>query len=156
MSLLIRSCTVFLILLCACNENAPKREWTPADHGQPAQPTEEREPTTDDSMANDPHSADATLRAARALWIATCASCHGREGQGDGEARPPGATLPDFTTAAFQHSRSDQQLAQVIRDGRGMMPAFGKRVNDQGIAVLVQYIRSFDAAAAQPDRGTAP
>jgi mono/diheme cytochrome c family protein len=129
--------------LLGCGEPAPKREWTPSDHGQPLQAPPQRDPS-----AAEVSDEDATARAARALFIATCAGCHGRDGIGDGEARPPGAQLPDFSSAAFQRSRSDQQLAQMIRDGRGMMPGFGKRVNDQGIAVLVQYIRSLAASAA--------
>lgn len=134
---------LLLSVFCACNEPAPKREWTPADHGQ----TEQGALATQEPNEAAQSAEDATARAARALWIATCASCHGRDGRGDGEARPPGAQLPDFATPAFQQGRSDSQLAQVIRDGRGMMPAFGKRVNDQGIAVLVQHIRTFDPTA---------
>jgi mono/diheme cytochrome c family protein len=128
--------------ILGCGEPAPKREWTPADHGQPLQAPAQRDPSAAEVSGEDPN-----LRAARALFTAMCAGCHGRAGNGDGEARPPGAQLPDFSSAAFQRSRSDQQLAQMIRDGRGMMPGFSKRVNDQGIAVLVRHIRSFESAA---------
>ena len=68
-----------------------------------------------------------TERAAEALFNVSCASCHGRDGRGQGERRPPGAAVPDFTQAAFQAQRSDAQLGEVIRTGRGLMPAFGKQ-----------------------------
>jgi mono/diheme cytochrome c family protein len=141
-----------LLAVGACGGGeAPSREWTPADHGQPsADDMRSPEPeATPPGAAEDPNA-----RAARALWNATCASCHGRDGRGQGSAPPPGARMPDFATAEWQGSRSDAQLGQVIREGRGMMPAFGKQVNEQGIAALVQHIRSFGAderpAGGQP------
>lgn len=139
-------CAALLLFAFACGGgDAPTREWTPADHGQPPMPDSDREPT-EPSAPEDAQAA--TARAARALWNATCAGCHGRDGRGNGEAKPPGAQIPDFASSAWQSSRSDTQLTQVIHDGRGMMPGFGKQLNDQGIAVLVQYVRAF--AAAQP------
>ncbi len=85
-------------------------------------------------------------RAAQALWTVSCASCHGRDGRGKGPGRPPGAQLPDFTSAEFQQQRSDQQLVDVIRAGKGMMPPFGKQVNAEGIAALIAHIRAFAPA----------
>jgi mono/diheme cytochrome c family protein len=46
-----------------------------------------------------------------------------------------------MTTPEFQAQRTDAQLAQVIREGRGLMPPFGKQVNDQGIEALVAKVR---------------
>jgi mono/diheme cytochrome c family protein len=145
---LFPTCAALLVFAFACGgggDDAPMREWTPADHGQPPMPDSDREPS-EPSAPEDAQAA--TARAARALWNATCAGCHGRDGRGQGEAKPPGAQIPDFTSRAWQASRSDEQVAQVIRDGRGMMPGFGKQLNDQGIAVLLQHVRAF--AAAQP------
>ncbi|HEY2732427.1 MAG TPA: cytochrome c, partial [Polyangiales bacterium] len=85
-------------------------------------------------------------RAADALYNVSCASCHGRDGHGQGPGRPPGAQLPDFTSPQFQAQRSDAQLSQVIREGRGLMPPFAKQVNEQGQAALVARIRRFAAA----------
>lgn len=133
------------VVLAGCaGEPAPKREWTPADHGQPRDPAPERQP----QQAEPNESPEvATARAARALFSTSCASCHGRDGRGQGEGRPPGATLPDFTNATFQDSRTDAQLALVIREGRGMMPGFSKQLTEPGIAALVQYVRSLAAGA---------
>lgn len=139
-------------LLCACSERAPEREWTPDDHAQPAQ----AQPTPDPSHegAQEPEPSGGTDRASRALWAVTCAGCHGRDGRGHGEALPPGAQLPDFTSEAFQHGRSDAQLAQAIRDGKGLMPPFAKKLSEEGVAALVRRVRAFDvtpgAAPAAP------
>jgi mono/diheme cytochrome c family protein len=141
----------------ACGQPAPKRQWTPADHGQPERSADDREPALDESAQMAETGENQSARAAGALFIATCAGCHGRDGRGQGEARPPGAQLPDFSAEAWQRSRSDAQLAQMIRDGRGMMPAFKKRISDEGIAVLVQHVRRLgveaptEGAAASPE-----
>lgn len=74
-----------------------------------------------------------------------CASCHGASGRGDGEGRPPGATLPDMTAAAFQDARSDAQLGEIVEKGRGLMPPFGAELSQAGIAALVKHVRSLRA-----------
>jgi cytochrome c553 len=145
----------FVILIAgnACKgEPAPKREWTPADHGQPAAPDDENVAEQPGALAP---GEDPEARAARALWNATCAGCHGRDGRGQGESRPPIARIPDFTTAEWQASRSDEALGQTIMDGRGMMPPFGKQLNPQGVAALVRHIRRFAPSAEAAPQGTA-
>jgi mono/diheme cytochrome c family protein len=141
----------FALSGCGGGESAPKREWTPADHGQPAQAAPERVPQPSAAADGDATGEPPTLRAARALWVASCAGCHGRDGRGQGDARPPGAQLPDLGSVAFQNGRTDRQFATVIREGRGMMPAFGKQLTEQGITALVQYVRTLGSPA--PDAG---
>jgi mono/diheme cytochrome c family protein len=127
------------VLLCAaCDRRVePRREWRPEDHAQPAQadPARTAAPAEPEQGGID--------RAADALYTVSCAGCHGRDGRGQGTQRPPGAPLPDFTAREFQTQRADPDLATVIRDGRGMMPGFGKQVNDQGIGALVAKVRRF-------------
>lgn len=143
------SCLLFAF---ACGDPPPKREWTPADHGQPAGGDPDRTPETQAT----PEEGEAPLaRAAAALWNASCASCHGRDGRGLGAGRPPGVQIADFTAPAWQASRSDAQLVAVIRDGRSMMPAFGKQVNEHGLGALVEHIRRF-APVEQVDGGPSP
>jgi mono/diheme cytochrome c family protein len=129
--------SVWCVWLSACEGRAtPQREWRPDDHGQPQQVDPSRDAPVEPEQGG-------VERAADALYAVSCASCHGRDGRGQGEARPPGAQLPDFTSKAFQQQRTDSELKQVIRDGRGMMPAFGKQMNEQGQAALVARIRRF-------------
>ena len=135
--------------LGACGDPPPTREWTPADHGQPVAPPTDRLGNAPGEPP--PDATDNVARAARALWTASCAGCHGADGRGQGAARPPGAQVPDFTLDAWQSSRTDVQLRQTIHDGRGMMPAFGKQLNENGIGALIAHIRGFRAEPAPAD-----
>jgi mono/diheme cytochrome c family protein len=138
-------CVALAVCGGACGgEPPPEREWTPADHGQPANPDESMIATDRVIPGEDPEA-----RAARALWNAVCASCHGRDGAGQGEQRPPGAQIPDFTSSTWQASRTDEALGLTIVEGRGMMPGFGKQINPQGIGALVRHVRRYGAPPAQ-------
>lgn len=134
------------IVIAACDSSKPLREWTPDDHGQPQRPDMERVPSATES---EPESIDPALRAARALFNAACATCHGREGGGGGPNLPPGVAVPNFGDRAWQSARSDEELAKVIREGRNTMPAFGEQLRAEGVDALVAYVRSL-GAAAQP------
>jgi cytochrome c oxidase cbb3-type subunit 3 len=130
------------VVLLACDSRpAPQREWRPEDHGQPAEIDPARVPQTPA-----PNEEGGVERAAAALWNVSCASCHGRDGRGQGPGRPPAAQIPDFTSGEFQKQRTDAELAAVIQNGRGMMPGFGKQLNEQGLSALVKQVRSFAAA----------
>ena len=138
-------CGLIALGLIACESRpTPTREWQPSDHGQPAQADPARTPTPAAPEEG------GSGRAAEALFNVSCASCHGRDGRGQGPGRPPGAQVPDFTLPDYQAQRTDEQLGEVIRNGRGLMPPFGKQVNEQGIAALVAHIRRFGAAEAAP------
>lgn len=119
----------------------PTRDWQPSDHGQPSQGDPDRTPTETAPEEG------GTERAADALYNVSCAGCHGRDGKGQGAQRPPGAQMPDFSDPQFQAQRTDAQLTQVLREGRGMMPPFGKQLNDQGLEALVAKVRRFGPAA---------
>jgi mono/diheme cytochrome c family protein len=118
----------------------PTREWLPTDHGQPSMPDPDRTPAPTEPEEG------GSERAADALYNVSCAGCHGRDGRGQGPQRPPGAQLPDFTNSQFQAQRTDAQLLEVLRVGRGLMPPFGKQLNDQGLDALVVKVRRFGAA----------
>ena len=135
--------------LMGCEQRVtPTREWQPSDHGQPAQADPARTPPEDAEPEQ-----GGTERAADALYNVSCAGCHGRDGAGQGPARPPGASMPDFTDSEFQAQRSDAQLLQVLREGRGLMPPFGKQLNDQGLAALVDKVRRFGSGGPAPATG---
>jgi mono/diheme cytochrome c family protein len=127
---------MFLGSVLACGKGASElREWRPEDHQPPPAVLPEGQGAADES-------GDPNARAAAALFSMRCASCHGERGRGDGPGRPPGAQLPDFGNQAFQDARSDQQLHDVIAKGRGLMPAFGSEITEQGIAALIAYVRA--------------
>ncbi len=131
------------VLMMACESRVtPTRPWRADDHGQPAGADPLRTPT-----ANTPEQGG-TERAVEALWNISCAGCHGRDGRGHGTELPPGAEPPDFTSADFQKRYTDQDLTNAITLGKKPMPAFGKKVNPQGIALLVARVRRFATAYA--------
>jgi len=136
-----------LVCMCAsvsagCSRRVtPTRDWQPSDHGQPAAPDPQRMP----QAAEEAPEQGGPERAADALFNMSCASCHGRDGRGQGPQRPPGAQIPDFSDPAFQSARNDVQLRTLIRDGRGLMPGFGKQLNEQGLDALVARVRRFAA-----------
>lgn len=135
-------CTVWLLASVGCNQRGELREWRADDHQPP--PSE-----TPAGQGAGEETGDPTARAAAALWSMRCARCHGEQGRGDGNDRPPGAQLPDFGAAAFQAGRTDAQLAEIISKGRNLMPAFGTELTKEGIEALVAHVRRLRAGAAQ-------
>ena len=80
------------------------------------------------------------------LYRTNCARCHGADGRGD---TPLGHTYksPDFTDPEWwrknSHITSTAKLAEIVRRGKGGMPAFGKKLTRTDIRLLVGYVRKF-------------
>jgi mono/diheme cytochrome c family protein len=131
---------IALLPLLACGDTRELREWKPSDHQPPpaVAPEGQGEGTEGEG--------DPEARAAEALWQMRCSQCHGPLGRGDGPGKPPGAQVPDMTTAAFHTERSDATLAEVIVKGRGLMPAFGDQLSEDGVAAMVRHVRSLQHA----------
>lgn len=81
-----------------------------------------------------PPSADA----GRELFLQRCAMCHGAAGTGSSfVAQQPG--MPDVSNLTTTDA-APQELYQTLTEGRGAMPAFGKRLSDTQRQSLIQYI----------------
>lgn len=143
-----------LFVLAACEEpRGELREWQPSDHQPPSGGVAEGDGRAA-PPEQDPDPAVTEVRAATALYGSLCASCHGASGRGDGPARPPVATIPDLTSAEWQDSRSDEQIAQAIRDGRGgFMPGFGDRLSPAGVDALTRHVRRLGGRGAEAGAG---
>lgn len=76
---------------------------------------------------------------AEMTWGRQCQSCHGPDGRGDG---PQGASVraSDLTKKEWQAGVSDEQMAAVIRSGKGRMPGFD--LPAPVVSALVGRIRS--------------
>ena len=72
-----------------------------------------------------------------------CVSCHGPDGRGSAVGKSLHAT--DFHSGQVQQ-QSDGQLAGVVAEGRGNMPAFGTRLSKDQLNALVKYIRTLGKA----------
>jgi mono/diheme cytochrome c family protein len=129
------------LALSAC-DRAPSPsglpEWTPADH--------EQAPGKESGAAGD--QAGKPSRGAKgsaggsavveATWRQQCATCHGPAGRGDGPQGPM-FRAPDLG----QSKASDDEIAAVIREGKGRMPKFD--LPDDVVRGLVSRVRSFRA-----------
>jgi cbb3-type cytochrome c oxidase subunit III len=78
---------------------------------------------------------------ASALFSSECATCHGK----DGKAKTFKAKLNharNLTDAAWQAEVTDERLYNSIHNGKGKMPAFGKKLSDSQINALDAYVRT--------------
>jgi mono/diheme cytochrome c family protein len=76
---------------------------------------------------------------AASTYKTNCVSCHGQDGRGSAVGKSLHAA--DFHSAQVRQ-QSDEQLANVIAEGRGNMPAFGTRLSKGQVDALVKYVRS--------------
>jgi len=70
-------------------------------------------------------------RSDKSLYAANCAGCHGDKLQGSAA----GPTLMDIATR-----RSKEQLATIIKEGTGRMPAFGTALEGGAVNDIVNYL----------------
>jgi mono/diheme cytochrome c family protein len=79
-----------------------------------------------------------------------CASCHGENFTG-AESRDQTPEIPDFTSGAWQKSRSDAQLFVSILDGKGKrMPAQHGRLDRDKARAMVAFIRQVGPSRPAP------
>ncbi len=70
---------------------------------------------------------EASLAAAKAIYLDDCAQCHGEAGKGDGSEAPMYAVKPaDFTDAHMMEEMTDGEIFWKIGEGRRPMPASKK------------------------------
>jgi len=85
-----------------------------------------------------------------------CVLCHGTSGKGDG---PGGAALNpkprNWTDHTYMGTRTDDQLYDVIFNGKGAMPAWGKQgiLQPNEIRSAILKVRTFDTQYKAPAKG---
>jgi len=69
-----------------------------------------------------------------------CAPCHGKDGSAN---TPAGKSTKakDLRSAEVQ-KKTDEELANQIRNGKGPMPGFKARLKESEVGELVAYIRA--------------
>jgi mono/diheme cytochrome c family protein len=74
------------------------------------------------------------------LFKQNCAPCHAMDGSAN---TPAGKSLKakDLRSPAVQ-KKTDEELANQIRNGKGPMPSFKARFKENDIAELVAFIRA--------------
>ena len=96
------------------------------------------------------HSPEQEKVVAASLFNRYCIRCHGVDGRGIWDI--PG--IPDFTNARWQISRSDDQIARIIIEGRGaVMPSFRGALSLEEAWAIARYLRTFapGSQVSKPD-----
>ena len=77
---------------------------------------------------------------AEKIYKTNCVLCHAADGSGNS---PSGKALgaEDLRSEVVQ-KKTDAELAEAIAQGKGKMPAFGKKLKPEDITKLVAYIRA--------------
>lgn len=135
-------------LAVACDDPAPDlAEWTPADHhnqgDQAARFQRNRQPGKAPTYAA-PSKRNPLVEV---TWIKQCSNCHGKRGKGDG---PESAMVKakDLTTAEWQQSVTDEQILEVIKNGKGKMPSFN--FPESMLTSMVAHVRALPQRARSP------
>ena len=71
-----------------------------------------------------------------------CANCHREDGKGLETLQPP-----DFTNSKWQAENTDKAIAEGIRNGKGVMPAFKEVLSPAQVNSMVRYVRAFSTKA---------
>ena len=82
-------------------------------------------------------------RRGRVIFKRACAACHGSSGTGRGLlAHVIGISMIDFTKTAAMQEMSDEELVDIIRDGKGVyMPSWQESITDNEIVDVASYVR---------------
>lgn len=82
------------------------------------------------------------------IWEEHCAGCHGSDGKGQTRiGRKAGAK--NLTDKEGQAKLTDADIFKLVKYGRTTakgeekMEAFGKRISDEQITALIQFVRAF-------------
>ena len=75
------------------------------------------------------------------IFSRNCAKCHGKDGKAKGfKAKAVGAR--NLADGQWQERVSDERIFNSINNGKGKMPAYGKKLSEAEINSLVNYVRS--------------
>jgi cbb3-type cytochrome c oxidase subunit III len=74
------------------------------------------------------------------LFDKNCATCHGKDGQAK-TFKAKFNHARNLTDAKWQAEASDERLFNSISNGKGKMPAWGKKFSEAEINALVAYVR---------------
>ena len=94
-------------------------------------------------MENPVEASEESITRGMVVYIRNCASCHGREGLGDGpKARTLETFSGDMSSDAYQ-SQTDGEHFYKSKFGRDEMPSYEGKLSDEEIWHLVNYMRTF-------------
>jgi mono/diheme cytochrome c family protein len=120
---------VLCLSLVSLNVTAQAKPWTV--------------PANFKSMKNPIATCDASTKAGQAIYVKTCAACHGKTGLGDGpKSKSLKTPVTDFSKAEFQN-QTDGEHFYKTKTGRGDMTKYEGKLSDDDIWNIVNYTRTF-------------
>ena len=95
----------------------------------------------------------APAREAEETFQARCSTCHAKHGEGS----EVGASLnvPDLRSALVQENR-DEFLRQVIKNGRGNMPAFSRDFSEAQLDRIIKLVLGFADESSRQTQARTP
>jgi mono/diheme cytochrome c family protein len=81
--------------------------------------------------------------AGKANYEKLCASCHGKDGKGNPAMIKSFGEKGLNLTAKDAQSKSDAEWVTITMEGKGKMPAYGKKLSKQEAQDVVAYMRTF-------------
>ena len=140
--LLLAAMALVNALIAGCGSKSSQSEGTSSAAGSPSGAA---------TPAAAPAASPATAPDGAQIYATRCTVCHGASGKGDG---PGGAALNpkprDHTNGAYMNARTDDQLLEVIRNGKGAMPAWKSVLTDEEVHAALKHVRSL---AVPPYKG---
>jgi len=107
-----------------------------------AQPKPWVVPANFKTMKNPIAMSEASTQAGQALYVKTCAACHGKTGLGDGPKAKSLKTAPGDFLKAESQNQTDGEHFYKTKTGRGDMPKYEGKMTDDDIWNIVNYIRT--------------
>lgn len=92
------------------------------------------------------------MRRGRERYTIFCSHCHGPAGYGDGLVVQRGFPAPPSYHIRRLEDAPDGHIFQVITNGHGRMPAFGKRISPRERWSIVAYVRALQLSQNVPLR----
>ena len=87
-----------------------------------------------------PTSPEARASGGAELYSKNCAKCHGKDGRAKG-LKAKATHARNLADAEWQERVSDERIFNSINNGKGKMPAYGKKLSEAQINDLVNYVR---------------
>jgi len=140
--LLVIAATTYALLV-GCGGKS--QESSTSSSETPSTPTETAAAPTPNTAVGDTtgEAAMDPLVLGNKIYQERCALCHGPEGKGDGPAAAGLNPKPrNHTDGSYMKTRTDEQLLDVIRHGKGGMPAWGGILNETEIHAVLKHVRT--------------
>lgn len=96
------------------------------------------------NMENPVDTTAESIKTGQMLYDRHCAFCHGKTGLGDGVKARTLETFPGDFSGDYYQNQTDGEQFYKTKFGRGEMPKYENRIDDEDIWHMVNYMRTFE------------